>query len=510
MFRLSRLFINFLLNLSIGWLLLFTIPAFSQTNLSQAIDQALSKRCLDSSQTGVSVLSLPSGNVLHAYNVDTPLLPASVMKLVTTAAALHYLGPEYRFQTRVLHTGQRVGNVIQGDLVLVGGGDPKISPQMLWHIADQLKKSGVDEVSGNLIADVHFFDSYDHSPDWEDDGGSQRAYNAKIGALSINYNIVAVHIRPGNQTGTPLNVWLEPAATYMTINNQGKTLQRSRNTVSARRSEGLEMQAVAAALPDTVQIDVHGSLRTDASERVIYLNVDNPSRFTIETFRAYLQQVGIRVAGMTEIRSVPLNGTLIYRHESPPLSWILKELNTYSNNFMAEQVLKTISAHISKIPGSNMQSAELVKQFFASNGVSLRDIYLADGSGLSRNNRLTVRTVTDLLKTMYQRFDIGPDFMSALRVMGAEGAPSKRFANSPAKARVRAKTGTLSGVSTLAGYVASANDRVYAYALFLNNNRCGHGGADAVENAIVNAIYDFGDTATDSIRYTLDTSQQKQ
>ncbi|OQW92000.1 MAG: D-alanyl-D-alanine carboxypeptidase/D-alanyl-D-alanine-endopeptidase [Beggiatoa sp. IS2] len=508
MFRLRNLLLQSLQGLSIGWLLLIAAPTFSQTNLSQAIDQALSKRCLDAGQTGVSVISLPSGNVLHAYNMDTPLLPASVMKLVTTAAALHYLGPEYRFQTRVLHTGQRVGNVIQGDLVIVGGGDPKISPQTLWHIADQLKKSGIDEVSGGLIADTHFFDSYDHPPDWQDDGSGQRAYNAKMGALSINYNIVAVHIRPGNHAGESLNVWLEPSSTYMVINNTGKTLQRGRNSVSARRLEELGMQQTVATSPSTVQINVQGSLRTDASERVIYLNVDDPARFAVETFRAYLQQVGIQVAGPTEVRSVPTSGKLIYRHESPPLSWVLKELNTYSNNFMAEQVVKTISAHISNTPGSNAQSTELIKQFISSSGANLQGTYLADGSGLSRNNRLTVHTITDVLKIMYQRFDIGPDFLSVLRVMGADGERSKRFSNSPAKARVRAKTGTLAGVSTLAGYVASENNQVYAYALFLNNNRCGHDGADAVENAIVNAIYSFADAVSAQTHYTLDTSRQ--
>lgn len=458
----------------------------SNPSLSAAIDEALTARCLDSDQTAVSVVALPSGQVLYTHNADTPLLPASALKLVTTAAALHYLGPEYRFSTDVLYSGQRSGDKLQGDVILRGGGDPKLTPADLWHIATRVKNSGISEINGRLIADARFFDEVDHAPGWADEEGSQRAYNAKVGALSLNYNIVTVHVRPGLNVGDPLLVALEPSPAYITVTNNGKTIGKGKSFLSASRSD--------QTTDGTMNVLVNGKLHVDAGDREIYRNVDNPTRYTIEAFRTILQQVGVKVPDTTEIGATPAGATLIYRHESVPLSLILKELNLYSNNFIAEQVLKTIAAKMTGLPGSHAGGSQLVGNFLNAIGIDTRGLNITDGSGLSKENRITTQMLTSLLAIMHKRFDIGPDFAAVLRIMGAEGAHSRRLSNSPAMGRIRAKTGTLSGVSTLAGYVATADDRVFAFAFFLNNNRCGHSGADAVEDRIVNAIYQLGNT----------------
>jgi D-alanyl-D-alanine carboxypeptidase/D-alanyl-D-alanine-endopeptidase (penicillin-binding protein 4) len=471
---------------SIQWLSLFmllTSQAFAQSHLTEAIDSALSRSCLDRNQTAVSIVALPSDKVVYERNPQTSLLPASVMKVVTTAAALHYLDPEFRFTTDVLYSGERVGDTIRGDLIIRGGGDPKLSPAHLWHIAMILKQRGINTINGRLVADVHFFDSLDRAPSWEPDEGVQRAYNAKLGALSVNYNVVSIHVGPGSHVGAPLSVWLEPNPMYLSVRNSGRTVNHGRSSYSTtQHAEG----------DNQVLIQVNGTFPIDAAERIVYRSIDNPTRYATETFRAYLQQVGIQITGESTVGLTPLNATLLYTHESSPLSLILKELNTYSNNFIAEQLVKTIAAKRGGMHGSHAEGLKLIKNFLRSSGVDMQGVNLVDGSGLSRQNQLTTRAMTDLLTKMYHRFDIGPDFMSVLRVMGAEGAPSSRFKNSPAGGHIRAKTGTLAGVSTLVGYVATPDNQVFAYALFLNRNRCGHSGADAVENSIVNAIYELG------------------
>jgi D-alanyl-D-alanine carboxypeptidase/D-alanyl-D-alanine-endopeptidase (penicillin-binding protein 4) len=466
-------------------LMLLTASAYSQLNpsLTKEIDNALTARCLDSSKTAASVVEIPTGKVVYTRNVNQPLMPASILKIVTTAAALNYLGPEYRFTTQFLHTGRRVGDVIQGDLVVRGGGDPKLSSEQLWLIATRIKASGISEVTGKLVIDTHFFDNYDRAPAWDEEEVSQRAYNAKLSAFSINFNTISVHVLPGASVGTPLNVWLEPTPLYMRINNLGKTLRGGKYTVSVRRGEDQGSE---------VEIQVRGNLPVGAKESVIYLNVDNPTRYAAEAFRAFLQQVGVKINGVTQVVSTPVEGKELYSYTSPPLSLILKDLNTYSNNFMAEQILKTIAADRYGVPGSHAEGLKMISDFLHLRGISTDGVVLADGSGLSRKNRFTAKAMTDLLTAMYLRFDTGPDFLASLRVMGAYGVLSDRLSNSPAHGQIRAKTGTLSGVSALAGYVATPNGKLFAYALFENQNRCGHGGEKGIEDRIVTAIHSYG------------------
>ncbi|MDM8564240.1 D-alanyl-D-alanine carboxypeptidase/D-alanyl-D-alanine-endopeptidase [Candidatus Halobeggiatoa sp. HSG11] len=461
---------------------LINLPVNAQ--LSDKINKILNATCLDDKKTSVSIVSIPTGKQVYSYNTLKPLLPASVMKIVTTAAALHYLGPEYRFQTKVLYTGKRNKNIIQGDLIMRGGGDPRFSTETLWHIATQIKDSGINEITGDLVIDSHFFDSYDRAPAWEVKR-TQKAYDAKLGALSLNFNAIAVHALPGNKAGEKLNVWLEPAPAYIKLINKTKTVKRGKNTVWASRRESEEVLG-------QINMLVKGKLSINSQEKIIRLNVDNPARYAIETLRLLLQKAGIKIQGTTKIALSPTNGKEIYSHLSEPLTLILKELNTFSNNFTAEQVIKTIAAERFGTPGSHAEGLKLVMDFLRILNVDERGVVIVDGSGLSRKNLMTTKAITGLLAAMYSRFDSGPDFITALRVLGTNGINSKRLSNSPAKGQIRAKTGTLRKVSTLAGYVANHEGKVFGYALFLNNNRCGYWKADKIEDKIVTAIYELG------------------
>ncbi|EIJ43641.1 D-alanyl-D-alanine carboxypeptidase, serine-type, PBP4 family [Beggiatoa alba B18LD] len=464
---------------------LLSYPAvFAAPTLIQTIDNALTAKCLNANRTAVNIVSLTTGRTVYSRNPQSPLLPASIMKLVTTAAALHYLGPEYRYKTKVLQTGRRLSDTLQGDLILMGGGDSKLLHTDLWQIAQDLKASGLNFVEGRLIADVSLFDGYDRAPTWDVER-SQRPFDAKIGALSLDLNTVAVKLRPADKVGDPLNVWLEPAPAYMHIENRSTTAAKGNGTAGVRRIDDAQ----------GVRIVVTGNLPQGDYERTVFVNVDDPSRYTIESFRTYLVKAGITVRGNTEITTVsPANARVIYEHESPPISLIIKEMNTYSSNFMAEQFIKTIAAEKVGKPATHLNGLKQVADFLQTHGINTQGVMLADGSGLSKQNQITARMMTDLLTAMHNRFDIGPDFVTSMRVMGAFGLHSNRFKNSAARAQVRAKTGTLNGVSTLAGYVPSNSGRnLYAYTILLNDNRCGYKGADDVEDQIVNALFTQGD-----------------
>jgi serine-type D-Ala-D-Ala carboxypeptidase/endopeptidase (penicillin-binding protein 4) len=463
--------------------LLSTALVQADTSLIAVIDDVMRTKCLDPSQTAISIVGAPGGNLVYAQNTQLPLLPASVVKLLTTAAALRYLSPEYRFKTDVLYSGNRSDNVIEGDIIVRGGGDPLLSSAQLRHMAEHVAQSGIRQIKGRLLVDTHFFDAYDRAPAW-DEKRSQRPYDAKLGALSINFNSVAVNIRAGAASGAPVTAWLEPAPTYMILNNEASTVgSRGKNTVWAQRKHQ----------DGHVYLELRGQLPQDAPDRTILVNVDHPARFAADSFRLFLTQAGITIQGETILNAIaPAHASLIYRHTSPPLSVILKELNTYSNNFIAEQIVKTIAAEHLGAPGTHANGLMLITKFLREElGINTQSLTLVDGSGLSRQNRFTAQAMTEFLSAILSRFDIGPDFIAAIRVMGAQGNLSNRLKHSPASAQVRAKTGSLYGVSNLAGYVAGADGGLYAYALFLNNNQCGYGGADKLEDRIISAIHTF-------------------
>ncbi len=476
--------------LPVAWLLM-ACNSFA-SHLEQDINRALSAQCLDDEQTAIRIVSVTDGKVIYSRNADTPLLPASIQKILTTAAALHYLGPEFRFHTQIRYTGERQQHRIDGHLVIRGGGDPMLRSEDLWRIANSLKRSGITEITGGIIADVHLFDGYDRAPSWKK-VRSQRAYDAKIGALSLNLNSITVHALPGLEVGDPIRAWIEPAPAYMKLDNQGLTIadtrkNRGRRSFWAKRKALIPAtQAGSGALP----IEIHGRLLLGTKAQVGFLNIDNPARYTTETFRYFLNKAGITVRGRSKVSQQLVSSYYLYEHTSAPLSLILKELNTYSSNHIAEQILKTIAAQAykTKKPASHQDALKLEYAFLQQAKISTQGLNVTDGSGLSRQNRFTARTMTDLLRYMYPRFDIGPDFISSLRVMGARGAHSRRLKNSPARGKVRAKTGSLKGVSTLAGYVPDSKGKLYAFAFFLTNNRCGYTGADKIEDQIIHAVF---------------------
>ena len=466
--------------------LLFTLPLQIQADalLTSTLDEILSAKCLDKSQTAVSIISVPSNESVYSRNALAPLLPASVMKIVTTVAALDYLGPEYRFKTEFLYTGQRSSETILGDLYIRGRGDPKLTPEKLWQIAMQIKGRGISHITGNLMIDTSFFDNLDRPPAWQDKR-TQRAYDAGLSALSVNFNTVAVHVHPGISVGDEVAVWLEPWPDSLTLDISATTTASGRNRLSVTRSSEA----------GSVKVSVKGQLPMGESEAVFYRNIENPARYAAETFFTFLRQAGVRIDGVPQTgRTTPANAKPLYTYMSQPLAMVLKELNTYSNNFIAEQLIKTLAAEISGAPGSHAEGTRLVMNFLRKYGIDTRGTVIVDGSGLSRQNQLSTQAIVDVLSNAYIRFDIGPDFLASLPVLGAEGGAKKRFLHSPARAQIRAKTGTLNGVSTLAGYVSTQIGRVYSYAIFLNNNRCGHRGADSIENKLVNAIYTLGDS----------------
>lgn len=454
-----------------------TVMAGARDDFAEALDGVIRERCVNHEKLAVRVVEIPSGETLYDKNGSSALSPASVMKLVTTATALHYLGVNYRFKTDVYHTGARDGGVVRGDLVIRGGGDPKLTSEAVWLIAEEVRRQGITEVTGDLALDVSFFDDHDTPPS-RNGKRTQRPYDALIGALSVNFNTVAVHVYPGVKAGDPVIAEAEPLSPYFKMINDAVT-RNGDHPVAAFRVNG----------QDNVTIRITGSMRPDEPGGAININVDDPFRFAGETFRAYLKRAGVNIAGGIKKGQVPPGARLIHAHQSEPLSMILRDLNRFSNNFVAEQIVKTVAAEVMGAPGTHENGLSLAMRFLSELGLDTTGVVLADGSGLSKDNRLTAKTLSGLLVAMSRRFDIGPDFIASLGIMGVDGSVRKRLKTSPAKALARAKTGTLNRVTALAGYVAGQDGKLYGFTILQNDSGCPYRGAHKIEDRIVTAVH---------------------
>ena len=413
---------------------------------------------------GVHVRSVKDGRTIFAHNAQKLFNPASNQKLVTTAAALYYMGPSYRFRTDVRRSGTIKGGVLDGDLYVIGRGDPTLTTETLFGLVNEVAMRGVSKVDGDLIVDDTFFDSVFEGPGWDQEIGDH-AYAAPIGALSVNFNTFALRILPGSTAGKPLEAEVWPPVPSVEVIVKGRTRGRNRR---GRIWIGTTRQP-----DDSVRVTVRGALSTsDQNGRIARRRVHNPTRYAGEMIYEMLKMRGVEVTGRVRAGAVdPRSTAYLYTHRSAPLSTICSTLNKYSNNFMAEQVLKTLGAEVQGAPGTWSKGRQTLSKFLTELGVPPDSFVLANGSGLNDTNRVTPTQITLLLQQMHQRFELRPEFVASLAVAGDSGTINGRFENSPAVSRLRAKTGSLTGVSALSGYVMTKSNEVFAFSIMMNDYR---------------------------------------
>ncbi len=436
----------------------------AEARLRSELKGILKAPALNHAIAGVHIRSVTDGRTIFSHNANKLFNPASNQKLLTTAAALYYLGPSYRFRTEVRRTGQLRAGVLDGDLYIVGRGDPTLTTETLFGLVNEIAMRGIGRVTGDLYVDDTFFDRVFEGPGWDQEVGDH-AYAAPVGALSVNFNTFAVRILPGAKVGGRLKAEVWPPAPSIQVLMRGKTRRRgtrSRLYVGTTRQPN-----------DSVRLTVRGVLPISAHNgRVIRRRVHRPHQYAGEMIRELLKMRGIKVGGRVKVGAAdPDSTTLVYTHWSAPLADVISTLNKYSNNFMAEQILKTLGAEVSGVPGTWDKGNEAVAAFLTEIGVPADSFVLANGSGLNDANRVTPTQITLLLQQMHERFDLRAEYVSSLAVAGASGTINGRFENSPAVSKLRAKTGTLTGVSALSGYVVTKSDEVLAFSVMMNDYR---------------------------------------
>ncbi len=443
---------------------LFCAETAAASELAARVEEKLSAGPLARATVAVHVLDLADGRVLYSRNAARRLIVASNAKLVTAAAALEALGEHYEFTTALYGTGPVAGGVLRGDLVLRGGGDPTIGGRhdeedalaVMRRWARVLRARGIERIEGGVVADDAFFDRTFRHPDW---GGypAWKWYYAPVSASSINDNCVTMTVRPGGAPGAAAMAEVHPASAAV-------SLRVTCTTSADKHAVWFDRE------PGSWTVRVGGRIRAGREGYSHEVTVPDPPLYAARALRQALEAEGIAVGGPARVapaaRPPAVRGEpLLVRRAA--LAPVLRRMVKRSHNHYAEQVFKTIGAEAVG-RGSWPSGAARAEGVLRELGFTDGQFQVADGSGLSRNNRHTAELLAALLWRM-RKGRRGADLTPLLAVAGLDGTLDGRLAEAPYAGNVRAKTGYLNGVGALSGYATARSGRQVAFSILIND-----------------------------------------
>lgn len=396
---------------------------------------------------------------LMEHHSGRQLIPASVTKLLTAGAILHNFPPGTRFKTQLLSDGRISNGQLTGALYLKGGGDPSFVSETLWVLVNNFVRTGVKTIDGDLVVDDSLFDQLRFDPSRESQR-VDRAYDAPTGAMSFNWNSVNIYIRPG-KVGEKAEVFLDPENEYVRLTNKVKTTGGGDNEVIADRKDDPDGNGDL--------ITVSGKISSKSNEMVIYKNVVRPDLWSAYNLKAFLQQRGIQVKGKIRPGITPAPANLLAEVDSKPVEQILADMNKFSNNFVAEMLTKQLGALKSK-PGSIAGGMNAIRDFLQGLGIPKEEYTIINPSGFTRENKFSALTLWRVLRYVGQKFQMAPEFISSLPIAGVDGTMKKRLRDAEVARTVRAKTGLLNGVVSLAGYAGRKDGKVIPFVFLYNGN----------------------------------------
>lgn len=451
------------------------------------IDSILADTAFAQAHIGAVVVSMRSGDTIYSRNAGRVFLPASNQKLLTGAAALAALGPDFRYVTDIYGSGQVRDGILQGDLIVRGGGDPTFSARFgedaratLFALADSLRARGITGVRGGIVGVDSAFPGPSLGSGWAwDDLAS--GYAAEYGALQFNEGAVTLQIVPGSTIGSPAVVVLDPPNQHVRIYNlTATTAAGSPVELSIRRDE---------AGPG---VTIEGSVPADTTAVTRVVAVRDPTAYFLSVLREALREAGVTVEGPAlpaEQWPVDRGGVveaLLFRHRSPPLSEILPAMMKPSQNQIAETLLLTVGREL-RGEATADAGAAAADSIFRAWGLPANELRMADGSGLSRYNLVSPRLLGGVLVQM----DSGPTaevWRASLPVAGVDGTLEGRMRDAPLRGNVTAKTGTLTGVRALSGYLTAADGEPVVFSFLVDHHLSSAAAVDRMVEAALEVI----------------------
>ncbi len=450
----------------------------SRSELPDTVNRALQKAGVPAESVSVYVQALADQPTklsppLLTHLSTAPLNPASTMKLLTSYAGLSLLGPAYRWKTEVYTDGALNNGVLKGNLYLKGYGDPNFMTVDFWRLLNSLRQLGVKEIKGDLVVDNSYFATNAQSTE-SFDGESLRAYNALPSALAINLKASSFRF---DSDASQVTITQEPNLPEIKVINLLKISNpKTENTrpVNAQCSTWRNTLGYDVKSVDGVSIvTFNGTYAPNCTEKYIELLAMDENVYTLHLFRKLWSELGGSFNGTLLTKNVPANATKLVKQDSKTLAQILPEINKWSNNLMARQLLLTIAAESSEVENVIVSATEdngavAVERWLNSIGLKFDELVIENGSGLSRIERISAEHMGQMLVNAYYS-PVMSELMSSMPILAVDGSMLKRMKDSSLQGRAHLKTGSINGVFAVAGYVLASNDQRYVVVFMVNH-----------------------------------------
>ncbi|HUL42508.1 MAG TPA: D-alanyl-D-alanine carboxypeptidase/D-alanyl-D-alanine-endopeptidase [Burkholderiales bacterium] len=454
-----------------------TFPAAAE-RLPAPLSKSLASAGLGAAQVGIFVQQVNATTPVLNYDADRAFDPASTMKLLTTYAGLELLGPAYTWKTEFYALGTIDNGVLDGDLIIRGYGNPKLTLENFWLMLRELRQRGVREIEGDLVLDRGYFTASNTDPG-QFDNEPNRPYNVAPDALLLNFNSVRLLFIPDTEKQT-INVTADPLAADIEIINGLRLVDEPCGEWSPKLVANIQATAKSA------RILLNGAYPAGCGEQTWYVALFDHPQYVYNVFKELWRELGGTLKGAVREFETPANARLIFSGESETLGEAVRDINKWSNNVMARQLFLTIGAEAAQSPAAPEQSVRVIKQWLASKGLLFPELVLENGAGLSRSARISAKHLGALLISAY-RSPVMPELVASLPLVAVDGTMKKRLNDEDIAGRGHIKTGSLEGVRAIAGYVLDHAGRMMVVVCLINSPSAAD--AEPFENQLLQWVY---------------------
>ncbi len=428
------------------------------------------------------------------FNSTAPMVPASVTKILTAIVALDYLGPARRISTQIVSDAKKEGDLLKGSIYLLGGGDPSFVSENMWVLVNHFVRTGIKKINEDIIVDESLFDTVRYDPTRLSER-VDRAYDAPVGAMSFNWNSANVYIdQKGDNNSLFPRVVLDPENDYLSLQNDLKWSKKKNGfNVSIDSSEEISQNQRKN------KIHIFGAVTKGDVEKVMYVSIADPALWSGANLKRFLAERGVTVLGQVKkgVRPPPPLAKTLAIAEGKTISDIVTDMNKFSNNYVAEMLTKLLAAESHKLSENKGQKdsnkrennidsksktsegfqatldlgMDLIKEHLVKHGYSSQEPNIINPSGLTRKNHLSAKELWQALSKAQGNIKIYGDFLSSLPSGGTDGTLKKRFLHPDLKDKIRAKTGYIDGVTSLAGYYQGKSGQHVPFAFIYNGSQ---------------------------------------
>ena len=461
--------------------LIFILPALGlcENVLPPSVQHSLNLRSVPATSLSIYVENLDTGEFPLTWNEDEHRNPASVAKLLTTLVALDILGPAYTWKTEVYTVGELDNGVLDGDLLIKGYGDPWLVTERVWQMLRQVRQKGVSKITGDLLIDDSYFDVPYHDPA-EFDKEPLRAYNVAPNALLMNFKVVRYRFERDSRSAT-VDIRVDPPLENLRVENK--------LTVVPGRCRGYQRGITITANHAVDRMVMDGEFPSGCKSYEMARTALSHNQFAFGLIKSIWEESGGEFSGSYWNVIKPDHAEPFLVFDSWPLADVITKVNKHSNNVMARQLLLTLGAEKFAVPGTAEGGRLVIAKWLQDRQMDPTELMLDNGSGLSRESRISAEILGKLLRYAWQS-PFMPEFLSSLSLSGLDGTLRRRFRNDPLTGKAHIKTGRLDDVAAIAGYLQSRSGNRYAVVALQNHEDIHRGPGEEVQEALLRWLYE--------------------